>query len=111
MKYLIEDHDDLINVHPYYLSITGLQIKLAVLRLKSGYYEDEDGRENLIDIIAGSYTDTSKAADADRCHKNWLKKEIGNEEKIITDAKEEAERNQEYTKETQLELELGVPNV
>ena len=111
MKYLIQDHDDLINVHPYYLSIMGLQIKLAVLRLKSGYYEDEDGRENLIDIIAGSYTDTSKAADADHRHKIWLKKEIRNVEKIITGAKEEAEKNQEYIKETQLELELGIPNV
>jgi hypothetical protein len=111
MKYLIQNHDDLINVHPYYLSNTGLRIKLAVLRLESGYYEDEDERGNLIDIIASSYRGTSKAADADSRHKNWLLNLIRNEEKTITDAKEEAKKNQEYTKETQLELELGVPNV
>ena len=101
MKYLIENHDDLINVNPYYLSIRGLQLKLAALRLESGFYEDKEGRENLIDIIAGSYN----------ANKNWLMEKITSEEKTIAEAKEEDKKNQEYIKETQLELELGIPNV
>ena len=111
MKYLIEKHGDLINVHPYYLSIKGLQIKLAVVRLKSGYYEDENGIENLIEIIANSYNSTSRAADAEKYHINWLKEQIRNGEKTIAKSKEEDKKNQEYIKETQLELELGIPNV
>ena len=111
MKYLIQNHHDLVNVHPYYLSIKGLQIKLAVLRLESGFYEDEDGRENLLNIIADSYNDTSRAADAEKYHRGWLNRQITSEEKTIAEAKEEVKKNQEYTKETQLELELGIPNV
>ncbi len=111
MKYLIETHDDLINVNPYYLSIRGLQLKLAALRLESGFYEDKRGRENLIGFIADSYNCTSRAADAEKYHRKWLREQIRNGEKTIAKAKEEANKNQEYIKETQLELELGIPNV
>ena len=54
---------------------------------------------------------TTIAAGAEKYHINWLKEQIQAEEKIA-EAKEENKKNQEYIKETQLELNLeGVVNV
>jgi len=118
-------HNDLLEISDDYLSSEALTLKASAIGIMEGIFTKNEiieavasywlsgerktwhGEEYMMNFdtseILGDYSDGNYFIN-DRDY-------IENEKLFLEATGREAEKNQEYTKETQLELELGIPNV